>query len=70
MPNGKVVDNFHQVAMPEYAVVVARTTDGRVIMERQYKHGVGKVSLLLPGGLIEAGEKSLLAAKRVMSQFH
>lgn len=64
LPNGKVVDNFHRVKMPEYAVVVVRTSDGRMIMERQYKHGVGKVSLMLPGGLIERGEEPLAAAKR------
>lgn len=64
LPNGKVVDNFHRVKMPEYAVVVARTSDGRMIMERQYKHGVGKVSLMLPGGLIEPGEEPIAAARR------
>jgi len=64
LPNGKVVNNFHRVKMPEYAVVVARTPDGRMIMERQYKHGVGKISLMLPGGLIEPGEEPLAAAKR------
>jgi len=65
LPNGKVVDNFHRVKMPEYAVVVARTSDGRMIMERQYKHGVGKVSLMLPGELIETGEEPLAAAKHI-----
>jgi len=64
LSSGKVVDSFHRVKMPEYAVVVARTSDGRMIMERQYKHGVGKVSLMLPGGLIERGEEPLAAAKR------
>ena len=64
LPNGKVVDNFHRVKMPEYAVVVARTSDGRMIMERQYKHGVGKVSLMLPGGLIKPGEEPIAAARR------
>jgi len=64
LPNGKVVDNFHRVEMPEYAVVVAKTANGRMIMERQYKHGLDKVSLMLPGGLIEPGEEPIAAAKR------
>jgi len=68
LPNGKVVDNFHRVKMPEYAVVVARTSDGRMIMERQYKHGVGKVSLMLPGGLIEPGEEPIAAARRELME--
>jgi len=64
LPDGKVVDDYHRVKMPEYAVVLARTSDGRMIMERQYKHGVGRVSLMLPGGLIELGEEPLAAVKR------
>ena len=68
LPSGKVVDSFHRVKMPEYAVVVARTSDGRIIMERQYKHGVGKVSLMLPGGLIEPGEEPIAAAKRELEE--
>ncbi|HEY9857988.1 MAG TPA: NUDIX hydrolase [Candidatus Obscuribacterales bacterium] len=64
LPNGMVVDNYHQIALPDYAVIVAQTADGRVIMERQYKHGVGKVSLMLPGGTIEDNEDPLVAAKR------
>ena len=59
LPSGKVLDSFHRVEMPEYVVVVANTPDGRMIMERQYKHGVGKVSLMLPGCLIEPGEEPL-----------
>jgi len=64
LPNGKVVENFHRVEMPEYAIIVASTSDGRMIMERQYKHGIGMVSLMLPGGLIEPGEEPIVAAKR------
>ena len=64
LPNGKLVYDFHQVKMPEYSVVVAKTPDGRMIMIKQYKHGVGEVSLMLPGGLIEKEEESLVAVKR------
>lgn len=64
LPNGNVVDDYYQIRLPEYAVVFAETTDGRVIIERQYKHGVGESSLVLPSGLIELGEAPLDAAQR------
>ena len=64
LPNGQMIDNFHRIEMPEYVVVVAHLADGRIIMERQYKHGVGKPSLMLPAGVIEDGEKPLDAAQR------
>jgi ADP-ribose pyrophosphatase len=64
LPNGSVVDNYFQVRLSEYAGVVAQTTEGEFIIERQYKHGIGRISLMLPGGLIEDGEDPLIAARR------
>ncbi|MDX2099799.1 MAG: NUDIX hydrolase [Leptolyngbyaceae cyanobacterium bins.59] len=64
LPEGKIVDTYHQIRLPSYVIIVAQTSNGKVIVERQYKHGVGRVSLLLPGGLMEAGEDPLEAAKR------
>lgn len=64
LPDGRVVDNYYQIRLPEFAMIFARTLDGRVIMERQYKHGVGRVSLMLPAGILNEGEDPLSAAKR------
>ncbi|MGA7933670.1 MAG: NUDIX hydrolase [Kovacikia sp.] len=64
LPDGRTVDEYYQIALQEYAVIVAQTMDGRIILERQYKHGLRHVSLALPGGAIEPGEDPLTAAKR------
>jgi ADP-ribose pyrophosphatase len=64
LPNGSVVNDYHQIIMPEYTVVFAETHDGRVIVERQYRHGIGEVTLMLPAGLKEEGEDPLQAAQR------
>lgn len=64
LPDGRVVDDYHQIVLGESAVIFAQTRDGRVIMERQYKHGIGKVTLVLPAGLIEDGENAMVAAQR------
>jgi ADP-ribose pyrophosphatase len=64
LPNGNVIRDYHQIRLPEYVIVFAQTTDGRVIIERQYKHGLGKVSLTLPAGVIGDGEQPLAAAQR------
>ncbi len=64
LPDGKVVNDFYQIALQDYAVIVAYTSDGHIVMERQYKHGLGRVSLVLPGGAIDPGEAPLAAAKR------
>lgn len=64
LPNGQRVPGYHRVEMPEYAVIVAWMEDGRLLFERQYKHGIGAVSLTLPGGYLAKGERPLAAAKR------
>ena len=64
LPNGRLVTDYYQVKLPEYSVIFAQTSDGMVLVERQYKHGLGRVSLTLPAGAIEKGEEPLDAAKR------
>ena len=64
LPSGRIVENYHRIEIPEYVILYVLTVDGRVIMERQYRHGVGNVTLVLPAGGIEKGELPLAAAKR------
>jgi ADP-ribose pyrophosphatase len=45
-------------------VILAETEDGRILCERQYKHGPRQVILTLPSGSIEKEEEPLVAAKR------
>jgi ADP-ribose pyrophosphatase len=64
LPDGTVVKDYRQIELPDFVVVFAQTVDGKVIVERQYKHGIGKVSLMLPAGAIETGEDPLSAIQR------
>ena len=64
LPNGEQIAGWHHVALLDFAGIVAKRRDGRFILIRQYKHGVGEVSLTLPGGALNHGENSLEAAKR------
>ena len=64
LPDGQIIDDYHQIQLPEYVVVFAQTSAGDVIIERAYKHGAGKVCLSMPAGLIEAGETPLETAQR------
>lgn len=64
LPDGRIVDDFYRVDMSEFAVMHVRTTNGRLIALKQYRHGVGGVCLALPGGGVEEGEPPVDAAKR------
>ena len=64
LPNGRIVDDYHQIILPDYVIIAAQTAGGKFVVERQYKHGIGTVSLNLPAGLINHGEEPRHAAKR------
>ncbi len=57
-------DGFHHIVLPEYAVVVPVTTDGRFVMIREFKQGPGEVCLNAPAGGLNPGESPLDAARR------
>jgi len=64
LPDGREVAEFHRVVMPDYALIWPETADDRVLVIRQYKHGVGEASLTFPAGTLSAGEDPLVCAKR------
>ncbi|MBL9167159.1 MAG: NUDIX hydrolase [Verrucomicrobiales bacterium] len=64
LPDGRRVDDYHRINLPDYTVIFVETADWRIVVERQYKHGVGSVTLTLPGGLISPGEDPLAGAQR------
>lgn len=49
---------------PGAVVVVGLLDDGQVIVERQYRHPVGRVFIEFPAGKIDPGEDRLLCAQR------
>ena len=64
MPNGKVIPSFYVNEYPEWVNAFALTEDGKVVMVKQYRHGIGEISFELPGGVAEEGETMEEAAKR------
>lgn len=66
MPNGHVVPEYYVLEYPNWANVVALTSDNQFILIRQYRHGAGDVFLEIPGGVIDEGETALQAARREM----
>lgn len=68
LPSGRVVDDFLWVKTREFAIVVAVTADGQVVLERSYKHGVRRVATSLPAGYLEEGEAPIDAARRELRE--
>jgi len=61
--------NVHTLETPcDWANVVPLTDDGRLVMIRQHRFGIDGPSLEIPGGLVDAGEPPLVAARRELRE--
>lgn len=63
-PQGRRVDNFHQLESPDFSLTAACRADGHFIMLEQYRHGPRRTVLSMPGGHIDASENPEQAAER------
>ena len=68
LPNGSVVEDYYQVVYPESVIIAAVTRDNKVVMSRQYLHGFGDTSIVLPAGTVAKSETSLETAKRELME--
>lgn len=64
LPDGRVFDEFYILEYPTWINVTAITPEGRYVMVRQYRPGLGEVFTELCAGVAEEGEDPLDAAKR------
>jgi 8-oxo-dGTP pyrophosphatase MutT (NUDIX family) len=55
---------FHRIVSVDWAQILPITADGEAVLVRQYRHGARRVTLEMPGGLIDAGEDPATAALR------
>ena len=56
------------VLHPGAVMVVPLLDDGRVVLERQYRHPMGAVMVEFPAGKLDAGEGSLACARRELRE--
>jgi len=64
LPSGRILEDFYRVVLPDFAVAVTLTAEKQLVMVRGYKHGLKRVCLSAPAGLVEPGESPLQAAQR------
>lgn len=68
LPDGTVIDDYYVRESRGFVVVFAITPENRVVLVRQYKHGIGKTLLELPAGAIDPGETPLQCAVRELAE--
>ncbi|MCF6404190.1 NUDIX hydrolase [Chitinophaga filiformis] len=52
-PSGKIVDAYYVLEYNDWVNCVAVTADGRIVMVRQFRQGIGKTILEIPGGTMD-----------------
>ena len=52
----------------DWALVIALTPEGQVVLVRQYRHGIRKVVLETPGGVLDGDESPEQAARRELRE--
>jgi 8-oxo-dGTP pyrophosphatase MutT (NUDIX family) len=60
--------DFVIVACPDWVNLIALTPAQEVVLVRQYRHGTAKVSLEIPGGMVDPGEEPFTTAVREMRE--
>lgn len=68
LPDGKINPEYYVLEYPNWVSIIAITTDGQFIIERQYRHGLGQTCFELPAGVCEKGERPIDAARRELME--
>lgn len=60
LPNGRTIDNYYVWEYPPWINIIAATESREIVLIRQYRHGIGKVSYELSAGVHDKPDQSLL----------
>ncbi|MDR0693038.1 MAG: NUDIX hydrolase [Puniceicoccales bacterium] len=67
-PSNNKSGGFYIIDCNDWVQVIGETPDGQIVMVNQYRFGSRKLSLELPGGMVEHGENVIEAARRELEE--
>lgn len=68
LPDGRINPEFYVLEYPDWVNVIAITKDGKFVMERQYRYGLGCTCHEICAGVMEKGETPEEAARRELEE--
>jgi len=69
LPNGTIIPDYYIIENRGWVGIVPVTEDGRFVLNRQYKHGIGLKVLEFPAGMIDEHEDDpVLTANRELME--
>ncbi len=65
LPDGAVIEDFYTVTIADAAMIAAVTTDGKILLKKEFRYSCGEEVIECPAGMFEKNEADPLAvAKR------
>lgn len=61
---GEAAQTYHAVGQQDYLAIVAQIPDGRILLVRQFRPAVERVTWELPAGLVDVGEDPAVSCAR------
>jgi 8-oxo-dGTP pyrophosphatase MutT (NUDIX family) len=68
LPDGTIIPDYYVRDSRGFVIVLPLTDEGRVVLVRQYKHGIARELLELPAGAIDPGEEPDQTAIRELAE--
>jgi 8-oxo-dGTP pyrophosphatase MutT (NUDIX family) len=68
LPDGRLSPDMYFMELRDFALTVAITPEGEVLLSREYKHGTSDVAYTLPAGFLEPAEAPMAAARRELRE--
>ena len=68
LPNGNENPEYWVLEYPDWVNVIAVTDDGQMVIERQYRHALGRTDYEICAGVIEQGETPEEAGRRELME--
>jgi len=68
LPDGVTLDPYYVIHERDWVHVLAVDADGQFVLVRQYRYAADAVCLEFPGGVVDAGEQPLDAARRELQE--
>jgi len=64
LPNGEELEEYHVLEYPDWVCIVCVTDDQELVLVEQYRYGIDRMTMELPGGAIDPAEDPAEEARR------
>lgn len=68
LPDGTVVDDYSVAERNDFSLVAAVTPADELVLVRQWKQGIGEITLELPGGIVDAEDAHAAATRELREE--